>query len=386
MPRWFLVLVTSIFAMAGSIVQSQNAPLLPDPAHYQWVEVAKDFDSPIYLTNAGDDRLFVAEQGGLIWIIEDGEVLLDPFLDISMLLSDDVFAGGYTERGLLGVAFHPDYTENGLFFVSYTDVNGDSVIARYHVSADDPNLADPDSATTILTVDQPFADHNGGYIGFGPDGYLYICFGDGGSLDDPSGNGQKTDTFLSKILRIDVNADTYVVPPTNPFVGNPDYLPEIWAVGVRNPWRISFDRATGDLYIGDVGQADWEEVDFQPADSKGGENYGWSAFQGTHPFKNTPISSNVTMPVYEFSHVAGCSITGGYVYRGEALPELQGVYFFGDYCTGHIWTMIRDETGMWRIAPFMDSDQVITSFGEDSRGELYTVDYKGTIYRLEAAP
>jgi glucose/arabinose dehydrogenase len=381
MPRWFLVLVISLLAI--STVESQAAP---DPARYQWVKVASDFDSPIFLTHAGDERIFVAEQGGLIWIIENGAVLPDPFLDISNLLSDDVFEGGYTERGLLGLAFHPDYSENGQFFVSYTDVNGDSVIARYQVMADDPNLADPDSAVTILTVDQPFADHNGGYIGFGPDGYLYIGFGDGGSLEDPSNNGQKTDTFLSKILRIDVNADTYTVPQDNPFVDNANYLPEIWAVGVRNPWRMSFDRATGDLYIGDVGQWDWEEVDFQPADSIGGENYGWSAYQGAHPFKDQPTSGDVTMPIFEYPHTEGCAITGGYVYRGEALPELQGVYFFGDYCTGKIWSMIRDESGAWQAAPFMDTDQVITSFGEDSHGELYALDYKGIVHRLEAAP
>jgi len=381
MRRWFLVLV--IFLLTASITQAQETP---DPARYQWVEVASDFDSPIFLTHAGDERLFVAEQGGLIWIIENGEVLFDPFLDISNLLSDDVFEGGYTERGLLSFAFHPDYGENGQIFVSYIDVNGDSVIARYSVSPDNPNLADPDSATIILTQDQPFADHNGGYIGFGPDGYLYIGFGDGGSLGDPSNNGQKTDTFLSKILRIDVNADTYTVPDDNPFVGNADYLPEIWAVGVRNPWRMSFDRATGDLYIGDVGEWDWEEVDFQTAESKGGENYGWSAFEGTHPFKEQPISSEVTMPVFEYSHADGCAITGGYVYRGEALPELQGIYFFGDYCTGKMWTMERDESGAWQATPFMDTDEVLTSFGEDAQGELYSIDYKGNIFRLEAVP
>jgi glucose/arabinose dehydrogenase len=368
------------------MVSKAQAQDIPDPAKYQWVEVASDFDSPIYLTHAGDTRLFVAEQGGLIWIIENGEVLPDPFLDISLLLSDDVFSGSYTERGLLGLAFHPNYAENGLFFLSYTDVNGDSVIARYHVSTDDPNLADPDSAAVILTVDQPFADHNGGYIGFGPDGYLYIGFGDGGSLEDPSKNGQKTDTLLSKILRIDINADTYTVPDDNPFVGNADYLPEIWAIGVRNPWRMSFDRASGDLYIGDVGQWDWEEVNFQPAASKGGENYGWSAFQGAHPFIDQPTSSEVTMPIFEYPHAEGCAITGGYVYRGDALPELQGVYFFGDYCTGRIWTMIHSDAGVWLTSLFMDSDQVITSFGEDMQGELYTLDYKGKVHRLEAVP
>ncbi len=383
MPRWFLVLVTFSFLLLGITVQSQD---IPDPNRYQWVEVASDFDSPIFLTHAGDERLFVGEQGGLIWIIENGEVLPDPFLDISNLLSDDVFEGGYTERGLLTFAFHPDYAENGLLFVSYTDINGDSVIARYHVAADDPNLADLDSATTLLTVDQPFADHNGGYIGFGPDGYLYIGFGDGGSLEDPSNNGQKTDTFLSKILRIDVNAETYTVPDTNPFIGNADYLPEIWAVGVRNPWRMSFDRATGDLYIGDVGQWDWEEVDFQPANSKGGENYGWSVYQGTHPFKDQPTSGEVTMPIFEYPHAEGCAVTGGYVYRGAALPELQGVYFFGDYCTGKMWSMIRHESGVWLTSLFIDSDQVITSFGEDVNGELYSLDYKGIVHRLEAAP
>jgi glucose/arabinose dehydrogenase len=359
-----------------------------DTAQYQWVEVVSGLDNPLFVTHAGDGsgRLFALEQTGYIWVVQDGQLSDQPFLDVSSLLSDDVFRGGYSERGLLGLAFHPDYETNGIFFIDYTDTNGNSVVARYTVSADDPNIADPNSAIVILTQNQPFENHNGGNLAFGPDGYLYIAFGDGGSQGDPQGNGQNKNTWLGKILRIDINADTYSVPDTNPFVGKADAKPEIWAYGVRNPWRFTFDRETGDLYIGEVGGDDLEEVDFQPADSTGGENYGWNAWEGTERRQGVEANGETTLPVTTYPHSDGCSIVGGYVYRGESLPELNGVYFFGDYCNGRTWTLQRDSAGQWTSAKttWTPGQFVISSFGEDEAGELYLVDYKGGIYRLEA--
>ncbi len=358
-----------------------------DTTKYQWVEVATGFDRPLLVTHAGDGtgRLFVLEQSGAIWVIQDGVVSDQPFLDISGLLSDDVFRGGYSERGLLGLAFHPDYENNDIFFIDYTDANGHSVIARYKVSADNPNVADPTSATTILTQQQPFENHNGGHIAFGPDGYLYIAFGDGGSQGDPQGNGQNLNTFLAKILRIDVNADPYAVPDTNPFVGQDDVKPEIWAYGLRNPWRITFDRQTGDMYVADVGGDDFEEVSFQPADSEGGINYGWNAWEGNERHAEMQANGDVVPPVATYSHTDGCSITGGYVYRGAKLPELDGIYFYGDYCNGRIWTLERNGAGIWTatLTGWQPGRFVISSFGEDESGELYVADYKGGIYRLD---
>jgi glucose/arabinose dehydrogenase len=359
-----------------------------DTSQYQWVEVVSGLENPLLVTNAGDGsgRLFVVEQTGAIWIIQDGQLSQESFLDVSSLLSSDVFRGGYSERGLLGLAFHPDYETNGLFFIDHTDVNGNSVVARYQVSADDPNVADPASAVTILTQQQPFENHNGGNLAFGPDGYLYIAFGDGGSQGDPQVNGQNINTWLGKILRIDVNADTYTVPDTNPLVGQAEAKPEIWAYGLRNPWRFTFDRETGDLYIADVGGDNTEEVNFQPAASTGGENYGWRVWEGYDQRTQEQTTGEVTPPVATYPHSDGCSISGGYVYRGELLPDLQGVYFYGDYCNGRIWTLYQDEAGAWVSArsAWTPGQFVISSFGEDEAGELYLVDYKGAIYRLEA--
>lgn len=363
----------------------------PNPALYAWEEVAGGFDRPLFVGHAGDGsgRLFVMEQTGFILIVEDGVMRPQPFLDISQMLSDDVFRGGYTERGLLGLAFHPDFAQNGTFFISHTDLEGTSVLARYQVMARDPNRADPASRVELLRVPQPFADHNGGSVIFGPDGYLYMGFGDGGNPELPNYNSQDPGNLLGKILRLDVSdisLDTYVVPDSNPFVGVEGYMSEIWSLGVRNPWRFTFDRATGDLYIGDVGQWLIEEVNFQPADSPGGENYGWSVFEGTRPYlEDAEPVSEVVMPVYEYEHFFGCSVTGGYVYRGPSLPDLHGVYLFGDYCTGFVWSMYRDPAGEWRTDLFMQTGSVITSFGEDEAGEVYLADYKGSIYRLTAA-
>jgi len=378
-------------ATPGAPMAATMAPLpagFPDPAGFQWKLVADGFDSPLGLitSNDGTGRVFVVEQGGKIWSMKDGEVGLDPFLDISTLLAPSVFQGGYTEQGLLGVAFHPQYKDNGLFFLDYTDVKGNTVIARYKISSD-TEKADPNSASILLTINQPYPDHNGGQIAFGPDGYLYIGLGDGGNPDDPLRNGQNMDTLLAKILRIDINGTPYKVPPDNPFISDSTARPEIWATGLRNPWRFSFDRQTGDLYIGDVGQWDYEEVDFQPA-GKGGQNYGWSAWQGMHPhIKQTiPVDdSTLTLPVLEYPHTEGCSVTGGFVYRGAALPTMNGIYLYGDYCAGRVWAAIHAADGKWQSYLWMQTAHVITSFGQDDAGELYLVDYKGGVYKLEAA-
>ncbi|MEP6986243.1 MAG: PQQ-dependent sugar dehydrogenase [Chloroflexota bacterium] len=380
-------------ATPGAPITATMAPLptgIPDPAGFQWSSVADGFDSPIGIVSANDGtgRLFAWEQSGKIWTIsKDGEVGLDPFIDIGDKFPPAVTQGGYTEQGLLGVVFDPHYKDNGLFFIHYTDMKANTNIARYKVSSD-PEKADPNSAQIILQVNQPFPDHKGGQIAFGPDGYLYIGLGDGGNPDDPLRNGQNRNTLLAKLLRIDVNGTPYKVPADNPFVGQADAKPEIWAYGLRNPFRFSFDKQTGDLYIGDVGQWDYEEVDFQPAGSKGGQDYGWSAYQGMHPHIKQPLpvdESSLTLPVLEYAHTEGCAIIGGYIYRGTALPSMNGIYLYGDYCNGRIWAATHTVDGKWQSYLWMQTDHVITSFGQDEAGELYLVDYKGGIYKLVAA-
>jgi glucose/arabinose dehydrogenase len=349
---------------------------------YKLVEVVSGLTNPIYLTDAGDGsgRLFVVEQDGLIRVIQNGQIVEPPFLDVKALVSR-----GGSEQGLLGMAFHPQYAENGQFFINYTDVNGNTMVVRYHVSSDNPNRADASSAETVIKVDQPYANHNAGQLAFGPDSYLYLGLGDGGSAGDPHGNGQNGHALLGKMLRLDVDSgDPYSIPPDNPFVSNPDFAPEIWAYGLRNPWRYSFDRATGDLYIGDVGQNQYEEIDFQPAGSRGGENYGWNIFEASHPFQSGQATGAI-MPIAEYSHADGCSITGGYVYRGAALPDLVGVYLFADFCSGTIWATQRDSGDAWQTRVLMNSGKPISSFGEDEAGELYIVNYGGSILRLAAS-
>lgn len=328
----------------------------------------------------GDDRrLFVLERAGRIRVVLDGSLLEEPFLDIS----DETSTGG--ERGLLGLAFHPDYATNGLLFVHHTDLSGDTHVVRY--SATSADVADPASAVTILQVPQPYANHNGGQIAFGPDGHLYIGLGDGGSGGDPEGNGQDPTTLLGAILRIDVDGGApYAIPGDNPFADDPDGADEIWVYGLRNPWRFSFDRGTGDLWIGDVGQASLEEISFQSASSGGGENFGWNVMEGTRCFQaETCDTEGLSPPVYEYDHDEGCSVTGGYVYRGGALPQLDGRYVFGDFCTGFIRTL-RLQGG--EVTDVVDlTDQLgtvdgLASFGEDAAGELYVVDIDGAVYRL----
>ena len=360
----FLALVLSLSAFAADpLVTLQRLP--------------GDLCCPVSITHAGDSRLFITLQIGEVVIWDGTRMLPTPFLDIRSLVSSD------GERGLLSIAFHPQYKTNGLFFVNYTNRNGDTVIARYHVSAD-PNRADPASARQILFIEQPFSNHNGGQLQFGPDGYLYIGMGDGGSAGDPGNRAQSLSTLLGKMLRIDVNDDTYSSPASNPFVNNPAARPEIWAFGMRNPWRFSFDRATGDLWIADVGQGDWEEIDFQPATSIGGENYGWRRMEGTHCFNPSTNcqTGNLVLPVVEYDHSAGaCSVTGGYVYRGASFPRLQGMYIYGDYCNGKIWGATRTGSTI-TVRELLDTQFLISSFGEDVNGELYLANHSGSVFRL----
>jgi glucose/arabinose dehydrogenase len=361
---------------------TENSPLGElgevNPHDYTFQKIAAGLHKPVYLTHAGDGsgRLFIVEQPGRISIVQDGERRLDPFLDIRDLVNDES-----TEQGLLGLAFSPDYANNGQFFIHYSDENGDTTIMRYSVSSD-PNRADPDSAQLVLQVDQPYANHNGGDLVFGPDGYLYIGLGDGGSQGDPQGNGQNLNALLGKMLRIDVSQEPYGIPPDNPFINRAGARPEVWAYGLRNPWRYSFDRETGDLYIADVGGNAYEEVNFQPASSHGGEDYGWNFLEGSHEFRGQ-APDGLILPIAEYSHEeGGCSITGGYVYRGPSLPGLNGVYFFGDYCSGYIWGLMRTAEGDWAKLNLWNTSFNISSFGEDEAGELYVMDHGGEVQQI----
>ncbi len=399
-----IVLVTSVIWVALSSIQTpadesaaaaEAAPFISQPTSpppsadsYLWRLVADGFDNPVFVTYAGVDstRLYVVEQTGLIWVVENGQTLPEPFLDISLDLPDKLFAGGYSEQGLLGLAFHPEFASSGFFFISYTDRSGDTVIARYRVDRRNRYRADPTTRTVILTVDQPFEDHNGGHITFGPDGYLWIGLGDGGNVNEFNARSQQPDLLLGKLLRIDVDQEPYGVPTDNLYAINSAFLPEIWALGLRNPWRFSFDRSTHDLFIGDVGQWEWEEVNYLPAGTQAGANFGWSTYEGMHLRPDTPLlEDSVVFPILEYPHSQGCSVTGGYVYRGAAMPELNGYYFYGDYCIGRIWVAYRDGAGVWQTTEWMHTARQITSFGEDAEGELYLVDYKGDILRLEPA-
>jgi uncharacterized repeat protein (TIGR01451 family) len=341
---------------------------------------ASGLDHPVFVTNAGDSskRLFVIEQPGQIKILQNGQVLSVPFIDIRSKVS----YGG--ERGLLGLAFHPGYKTNGYFYVDYTRLSdGATVIERYQVSSN-PNVASMASAYTLLVIPQPYSNHNGGNLAFGPDGKLYIGMGDGGSGGDPQNNAQNINSLLGKILRIDVDsAAPYGIPADNPFVGKAG-ADEIWAYGVRNPWRYSFDRQTGDMLIGDVGQNLWEEIDYQPA-GVGGLNYGWRCYEGMHTYNlNPPCSGVLTFPIAEYDHSEGQSITGGYVYRGKRFPSMLGTYFYADFAQGKIWAMKKDSTTWSSPTLLLDTPYAISSFGEDEEGEIYIADYYGGTLRLLA--
>ncbi len=354
--------------------------------------IASGMDRPVYLTApAGDARFFVVEQPGVIQLFIDDTMQKTPFLDIRALVRDTG-----NEQGLLGLAFHPNYATNGRFYVNYTAASpsGDTVIAEYTVSAD-TNVADPASARIILQIDQPFGNHNGGMIDFGPDGYLYIGVGDGGSGGDPLQHGQNTATLLGSMLRIDVDDTSegqYGIPTDNPFANSPngalDPRPEIWASGLRNPWRFSFDRSNGDLYIGDVGQNALEEIDVQLANSTGGENYGWRTMEGASCF-NPSIGCDQTglvLPVADYSHNDGsCSVTGGYVYRGQCMPDMVGKYLLADFCTNVVSTLtFPTNNTLETLSNSLGSN--ITSFGQDSAGELYVLTLGGIVSRIVIAP
>jgi glucose/arabinose dehydrogenase len=360
---------------------------LPDPAGYSWQEVVGGLSLPVGLVSARDNsgRLFIIEQAGLILVYKDGSLLAHPFLDLTQKVNC------CAEKGLLGLAFHPKYAENGYFYVDYTEKVGGGlyiVVDRYRISSTNPDQADPTSEQRLLYVEKPgtppFQNHNGGQLQFGPDGYLYIGMGDGGSEGDPLGNGQSVQTLWGKILRLDVDSGTpYAIPPDNPFAQGGG-LPEIWAYGLRNPWRFSFDTLNGDLYISDVGQDAWEEIDWLPAGSPGGTNFGWSYFEGSHPYRGSPpASEQFVMPVAEYSHSYGNSVIGGYVYRGQSLPAWQGVYLYSDNGSGLVWGLLHLADGSWQAAQMFDTGLNVSSFGVDESGEIYIVDYAGRILTLK---
>ncbi|MBI1729175.1 PQQ-dependent sugar dehydrogenase [Candidatus Acetothermia bacterium] len=389
-----LILMTSLFAtgcfgMPNAIVHASD-PQTADPCtgpnpivqkpDFNLVQIASGLSSPLYVTSARDNsgRLFIVEQTGTIRILQDGKPLAAPFLN----LGNRTRGGG--EQGLLSVAFHPNYAQNGRLFVDYTRAgDGATIIAEFHVGSD-PNLADLASEHVLLVIRQPFSNHNGGLVKFGPDGYLYIGMGDGGSGGDPQGNGQNLSVLLGKLLRIDVdNTDgkPYAIPADNPFINTTVAGKEVYAYGLRNPWRYSFDRCNGRLFLADVGQGNYEEIDL--IDSGG--NYGWNTMEGTHCFH--PSSgcnrTGLTLPIAEYDHSAGdCAVTGGYVYRGTEIPDLDGHYLFADYCTGHLWSLVQDSTGQWQMTQLRDLGFNISSLGEDQEGELYIVDLGGAVYKI----
>lgn len=389
-----VMLLATLLASLSAVAQGTPEAAPFDPAGFAvgFEPVADGFAQPLQVVDAGDGsgRLFVVEQGGTIRIVEEGEIRAEPFLDVSDRITTDG-----SEQGLLGLAFHPAFAENGIFFVGYTANEGEGVgnntVARFRVSADDPDRADPESEEILLSVEDPYRNHNGGMVAFGPDGYLYVGFGDGGAGGDPEENAENPAVLLGKVLRIDVDdvpeGDAYGIPADNPFADGDAGAPEVWAYGLRNPWRFSFDRETGDLWIADVGQNAYEEVNLQPADSPGGEHYGWDLMEGLHCFEEDACEAeaeaqDLTLPVVEYGHDLGNSVTGGFVYRGDANPVLRGVYLFADFGSGLVWGLGRDADGDWaRVTP-IESGLNISSFGEDASGELYVTAFDGTLYRM----
>jgi glucose/arabinose dehydrogenase len=383
---FFPTTLSLIFAVAASGCGSQFDNETPDPPEgtepVALEEVALGLIFPLYLTAPdGDPRLFIVEKGGTIRIVENGALLPNPFLDISGQVSTG------SEQGLLGLAFHPQYATNGRFVVHYTDAAGDTRVSGFRVSGD-PDVADAASEVSILDADQPFPNHNGGQVLFGPDGHLYIMLGDGGSADDPEGRGQSLVDLLGSILRIDpLDGGGYTVPSDNPFVSTAGARPEIWSYGLRNPWRIAFDPASDDLYIADVGQGRWEEVNVSTSADGGGRglNFGWNIMEGPECFRDSPCDQDgLELPVLSYGHGDGCSITGGFVYRGAAIPALQGHYFYSDYCQGWVRSF-RFENGsavdqfQW---PTLAPGGNVPSFGRDAAGELYVMSSGGVVFKI----
>jgi glucose/arabinose dehydrogenase len=358
-------------------------------------EVATGLNTPVWVAAApGDDasRIFVVTHWGRMRLVENDVLNPTPFLDVNHLVTWDG-----NEQGLLGMVFHPGYAQNGLFYITYVDVNGDWVLARYARDPSDPNLADPNSAVILLTIGHPFTWHHGGWMEFGQDGYLYVATGDGGGVGDPINAGQRGDTLLGKLLRLDVDGGfPYLIPPTNPFVNDPNVLDEIWALGVRNPWRGDMDDLTGDIWFGDVGQDTWEEVDYTPAGAAG-VNYGWRVMEGTHCY-NPPNcnAAGLTLPIHDYQHGGvpfRCSVTGGVVYRGRAMADLHGRFFFGDYCSGEVFSTLTDgavtvdlRDHSADLALTMGSSRQIIGFGQDADGEIYVCDkVDGSVNRIVPA-
>ena len=365
-----------LLLLCVSIINAQNKIKL--------VQFSSGYSYPVRIENCGDTRLFIVQEDGKIFISDaDGKRMKKPFLDISDRV---LFAG---ERGLLGLAFDPGYATNGFFYVNYIKKNGSTQISRFKVKPNNPNLADSGSEKFILKIDQPFTNHKGGCMRFGTDGYLYIGMGDGGSGGDPYNNAQNPISLLGKMLRIDVHSGNkpYKIPADNPFVDSANYLPEIWALGLRNPWCWSFDALNGDMFIADVGQESWEEIDIQP-NGKGGNNYGWRCYEGKHEYDTTGCNSrkSYTFPVFNYFHsdsTGDCSVTGGFVYRGSLYPSFYGKYFCADYCSG-IFRVLYKENGQQKVIKALDGDdKAYTSFGENADRELYVCNYStGIIYHI----
>jgi glucose/arabinose dehydrogenase len=362
-------------------------PFDPEAVSIELESIVEGLSEPLAVVNAGDGsgRLFIAEQGGRIQVVHGGQLAAEPLLDIS----NRITSGG--ERGLLGLAFHPDFPLDPRLFVNYTDRNGNTVVSSFAIDLGNPGRADPDSETQILGIEQPYGNHNGGAVAFGADGYLYVSTGDGGSGGDPHENGQSLRTLLGKILRIDVDATAgdraYAVPAGNPFVGRDGARPEIWLTGLRNPWRLSFDRLNGDLWIGDVGQSAWEEIDVARAAAGGGANYGWNRMEGSHCFRPSDgcRTDELVLPVTEYSHDEGCTVIGGNVYRGTEEAGLAGGYLFADYCSGRIWAIDAASDDPTEPTLVADTGATLSSFGEDEDGELYATDLSsGQLYRVRS--
>ncbi len=352
----------------------------------QWTEVASGLERPTFAASAGAGAMVVLEQPGSLRLLDEEGLRDEPVLDIR----DRVGSSGM-EQGLLGSAFAPGFPDDDRVFVSYTDDEGDSVVSSF-TSAGDPDALrfDPESEEEVLRLQQPYGNHNGGMIAFSPEDHLFVGFGDGGAGGDPDGNGQDPSTWLGSLLRVDVlSSPGYEVPGDNPFVDDEEGAAEVWAFGLRNPWRFSFDRETGDLWIADVGQGEWEEVNHVPADEGAGWNFGWPRFEGDERFSDAPADDPVfPVAVYPIRGEDHCSVTGGYVYRGEAIDALQGTYLFGDWCSGVVWGLQKvagDGDGQedWVMGELMQTGRQISSFGEDHAGELYLVDHAGAVLRLE---
>ncbi|MFC6490342.1 PQQ-dependent sugar dehydrogenase [Nitratireductor sp. GCM10026969] len=378
-----------------SVARPGESGTLPGSPSIELREVTGDLIDPVNVVSAKDDtgRLFVVERHGVVRIVENGSLVEQPFMDIS-----DIVLPYFLEQGLYDIEFHPDFENNGYVYAHFAETlrNGDSLIVRYTVSSDSPNQIDPESSKLIMQIDQPWANHNGGELAFGPDGYLYIGSGDGGWEGDPLEAGQDLSTLLGKLLRIDVDVpedsyQAYAIPADNPFARQAGIVelfgiteeefaqihtearPEIWAYGLRNPWKFHFDSETGDLYVAEVGQNHWEEINFQPADSQGGENYGWDFLMGTHcfPIEEEECAQVGVLPVAEYDHEQGCSVIGLGVYHGGEIEGLDGVYLAGDYCAGTIWGLARGEDDQWVFQELLASGVQLAGGGTDEDGNLY---------------